>query len=539
MSSAIHANDRIVLAALALVGAAAVAYAGVNGGIGLVTALAALLGAAAAGVALASGGRTLSQVGLPVLGMGMVALLIHAARGQAESHFAVFAFLAVTLVYRRALPVLAAAGAIAVHHLSFNFFQQWGWGPVCFTEPSLFKVVEHAAYVVAEAGVLLLLAQRARADFMAGEELSRLADRLLGADGRVDFAAVHADATTPATRRMQQVLQRIEASIASVRASSESIATASREIDSGNQDLSSRTEQSAGSLQQTASALEQITVTMRQATDSAGQASVLAIRASSVAERGGSVVAQVVQTMDEIDASSRKIADIIGTIDGIAFQTNILALNAAVEAARAGEQGRGFAVVAAEVRSLAQRSATAAREIKGLIGSSVERVQAGSRLVADAGTTMTEIVASVKRVTDIIGEVSAAAGEQSSGLGQINEAVAQLERSTQQNAALVEQSSAATRSLRDQASRMVQAVGSFQTHDAGRAGRWATPAPQPDPGPPAPAAWTPERPTRQPAAGAPRTHAAVPATTPAVAPAAAPPAAPALAAPSDDDWQTF
>ncbi|WP_235582356.1 methyl-accepting chemotaxis protein, partial [Rhizobacter sp. Root16D2] len=230
----------------------------------------------------------------------------------------------------------------------------------------------------------------------------------------------------------------------------------------GNQDLSARTEQTASNLQQAASSMEQLTGTVKQSADSARQANQLASSAAEVAARGGSVVAQVVTTMDEINASSKKINDIIGVIDGIAFQTNILALNAAVEAARAGEQGRGFAVVASEVRSLAQRSAQAAKEIKGLIGASVDRVEAGSRLVADAGTTMNEIVGSVQRVSDIIGEITAASSEQSDGIGQINTTVTQLDQMTQQNSALVEESAAAAESLRDQAQRLSQAVGAFR-----------------------------------------------------------------------------
>jgi len=259
--------------------------------------------------------------------------------------------------------------------------------------------------------------------------------------------------------RMQDSLRQL---VGQLRSSTDSIGTASAEIASGNQDLSGRTEQAASSLQQTASSMEQLTGAVRQSADAASQANQLAACAAEVAARGGSVVSQVVSTMDEINASSRKIADIIGTIDAIAFQTNILALNAAVEAARAGEQGRGFAVVASEVRSLASRSAEAAREIKSLIGASVERVDAGSRLVADAGSTMGEIVSSVQRVSDIIGEITAAASEQSSGIGQVNSAVSQLDQMTQQNAALVEQSAAAAESLRDQASRLAQVVGTFR-----------------------------------------------------------------------------
>ncbi len=257
--------------------------------------------------------------------------------------------------------------------------------------------------------------------------------------------------------------------VSRVRQSTDTIQQASAEVASGNIDLSQRTESAAASLQQTASAMEELTGTMRQTADAARTASQLAASASSVAGRGGEVVAQVVATMDDINTSSRKIADITGVIDGIAFQTNILALNAAVEAARAGDQGRGFAVVAGEVRSLAQRSAEAAREIKSLIGASVERVESGARLVGEAGSTMGEIVGSVQRVTDIIGEISSAAEEQSRGIGSVNDAVTQLDHATQQNAALVEESAAAAQSLKDQARTLTTLVAGFTVDAQGKA----------------------------------------------------------------------
>ena len=274
------------------------------------------------------------------------------------------------------------------------------------------------------------------------------------------------DETADLLRALSHMQQSLSGLVGQVRQASENIHTASNEVASGNADLSHRTEQAAGSLQQTASSMEQLTGNVRQSADAAHQASQMAGSASVVAQRGGEAVSQVVATMDEINHASRRIGDIIGVIDGIAFQTNILALNAAVEAARAGEQGRGFAVVAGEVRSLAGRSAEAAREIKSLIAASVEKVDSGSRQVQDAGATMNEIVASVGRVADIIREITAASSEQSQGIGQVNSAVSALDQMTQQNAALVEQSAAAAESLKDQASTLHDLVARFHLADS-------------------------------------------------------------------------
>jgi methyl-accepting chemotaxis protein len=250
-----------------------------------------------------------------------------------------------------------------------------------------------------------------------------------------------------------------------VRRGTETIGTASREIAAGNIDLSSRTELQASSLEKTASAMEQLTSTVKQNADNAREANALAATASSVALKGGEVVSQVVGTMGEINTSASKIADIIGVIDGIAFQTNILALNAAVEAARAGEQGRGFAVVASEVRNLAQRSAAAAKEIKTLISDSVEKVERGSKLVGQAGVTMDEVVTSVKRVTDIMSEIANASAEQSAGIAQVNTSIIEMDGMTQQNAALVEEAAAAAQSLQDQAGELARVVSIFKLEE--------------------------------------------------------------------------
>ncbi len=270
------------------------------------------------------------------------------------------------------------------------------------------------------------------------------------------------DETAQLMGALKQMNDNLLTIVQEVRTGTDTISTASAEIATGNMDLSSRTEQQAGALEETASAMEELTSTVRQNSDNARQANQLAVSASEVAQAGGQVVGKVVHTMGAINESSRKIADIIGVIDGIAFQTNILALNAAVEAARAGEQGRGFAVVASEVRSLAQRSASAAHEIKALIDDSVAKVGTGTKLVGEAGQTMDEVVASVKRVSDIVAEITAAGAEQSQGIEQINNAVVQMDENTQQNAALVEQAAAAAKALQEQAARLSQTVGVFR-----------------------------------------------------------------------------
>jgi methyl-accepting chemotaxis protein len=334
---------------------------------------------------------------------------------------------------------------------------------------------------------------------------------------------------------LMKSLARMNASLAQmvqqVRQSTDSIATASAEIATGNHDLSVRTEQTSSDLQSTASAMEELTSTVSHSADNARQASQLASSASTVAQKGGTVVQEVVSTMGEINASSKKIADIIGVIDGIAFQTNILALNAAVEAARAGEQGRGFAVVAGEVRSLAGRSAEAAKEIKALINTSVLKIDSGAQLVHQAGDTMNEIVQSVRRVADVIGEITAAAGEQSTGIAQVNTSIANLDQMTQQNAALVEQSAAAAQSMREQADQLAQAVSVFKLASGGQAAQAMAPRRVPV---------ADQRPQPK-AVARPVSTAAKPVTAKAPALAATRPAAPVVPAKTgnDADWESF
>ena len=294
----------------------------------------------------------------------------------------------------------------------------------------------------------------------------KVAETVAAGDLTSRIAATRTDETGRLLRALKAMNESLVQVVGAVRRSSDNIATGSSQIAVGNQDLSQRTEEQASNLQQTAASMEQLTGTVKTNADSARAAAQLATSASEAAARGGVVVSQVVGTMEQITTSSKRIGDIIGVIEGIAFQTNILALNAAVEAARAGEQGRGFAVVASEVRNLAHRSAEAAKEIKTLINDSVEKVEIGSRQVGDAGRTMDDIVTQVKRVNDLISDISAATLEQSAGIGQVGDAVMQLDRVTQQNAALVEESAAAAESLKQQAEQLVKAVAVFRLDDS-------------------------------------------------------------------------
>ncbi len=374
-----------------------------------------------------------------------------------------------------------------------------------------------------------------------------LADAIAEGDLTVHAKDDRRDELGHLLRSLDAMAARLREVVSEVRSGVDSVSSAAHQIATGNHDLSARTEQTAANLEETAASMEELTATVTQSADTARQANQLAATAAQAAEQGGAVVDQVVHSMQSITDSSRKINDIIGVIDGIAFQTNILALNAAVEAARAGEQGRGFAVVAGEVRSLAQRSAEAAKEIKGLITTSVENVEAGSSQVEQAGKSMQDIVSSVRRVSDLIGEITASSTEQRDGIGQVNQAVANLDQMTQQNAALVEEASAAAGSMSEQAQRLAQVVSVFNVGTGPSTGvkRPAqAPAPAPTPAPRASTAATaaPAKRTPAPAAKPALKPAAAAPTPPTAKPSAAPklPAAkPAASSTGEDDWETF
>ncbi|RFP21656.1 methyl-accepting chemotaxis protein [Duganella sp. BJB488] len=365
--------------------------------------------------------------------------------------------------------------------VEFHTFKPWNWLIVggTYTEEitheagqlrnryALLGLVSLALFAV----VLFLLVRANVTRPLARAEAA--ATRIAQGDLDVQLAIDNKDEIGLVLRALNGISKNLSGVVGQVRLGAEQIATASNEIAAGNLDLSSRTEEQASSLEETAASMEQLSSAVKQNADNAAQANQMALAASSIAAKGGDVVAQVVDTMGSINQSSRKIVDIISVIDGIAFQTNILALNAAVEAARAGEQGRGFAVVASEVRNLAQRSAMAAKEIKALIDDSVGKVETGSQQVAQAGTTMQEVVVSVRRVTDIMAEISSASEEQRAGIGQVHEAIAQMDQVTQQNAALVEQAAAAAHALQDQASDLEQVVRIFKLGDAQAAPRLA------------------------------------------------------------------
>lgn len=528
MSTAVF-GDRIMLLSIALSAIASLIlgfqFIDSSLAIGATLVLSAVAGLVYAG---AKGSAT-SRYVLTFVLVSLVALHIQLARGMLEFHFGVFVSLALLMVYRDWRVIVFGAALFAVHHVGFDRLQAAGFGLYCLTEPDFARVLLHAVYVVVQTAVETVLVIGMARLAREGDELSVLVQAVNQPDG-IALNVSKMNVETSAGMTLKTTLARMEEAVSAVRTSSSSIEIACSEIASGNQDLSVRTEQTASNLQRTASSMEELTGTVRQSADNARKANQLAMNASTVAIHGGEVVGQVVETMKGINESSRKISDIIGVIDGIAFQTNILALNAAVEAARAGEQGRGFAVVASEVRSLAGRSAEAAKEIKFLINASVERVEHGTALVDRAGATMTDVVNSIRHVTDIMGEISAASSEQASGVSEVGEAVTQMDHATQQNAALVEEMAAAASSLKAQAQDLVQIVAVFKA-DAGHAmGRTQAP-PSPRLNKPvarqAPAPKLPTKARTQPPARIENVQ------KPATAVKAKP------AANNDDDWESF
>lgn len=411
---------------------------------------------------LAPGSRVTRCVVAAAL-MVFCGLHIHQAAGMNELHFGIFVLLAFLLCYRDWLVILTAAAVIALHHLSFNYFQEWGYGVICFTETGLEKVLLHAAYVVAETVVLAYLSIQLHSQAAQAAELTARVESMNAAsEGVIDLTLHGRSASSHAGRVLDQMMRSLHAAITSVREGTETINVAAGEIAAGNADLSHRTGSQAISLEKTAAAMARFTTAVEHNHGNARDASQLAAEAADIAQRGGSVVSQVVDTMGAIQHNSHRIVEIIKLIDDIAFQTNLLALNAAVEAARAGESGRGFAVVASEVRGLAHRSASAAKEISALIHASEATIQSGNVLAAEAGETMRSVVGSVEKVNGIMSEILAASRAQSEGIADVNQAVGQMDQSTQQNAALVEQAAAAAASLREQSTQLFKAVAVFR-----------------------------------------------------------------------------
>ncbi|MFM0500722.1 methyl-accepting chemotaxis protein [Paraburkholderia caffeinilytica] len=408
----------------------------------------------------AARGRWAARLALTLCNVAAVILHIQLGFGTVEFHFGIFVLLGLLLVYRDWRILVVAAGLFALHHIAFDRLQALHFAVYCTAQANFPKMLLHAAYVVVQTGVEIVLAVRLREAAIEASELSAIVHHVDRGD-QLCLDVTPLAASAPSAVILKEAIARMAAAMADVSGVAASIGTAASEIATGNLDLSRRTEQQAASLQQTAASMEQLTGTVKNTAGTAGQATGLAGAAALAAGDGNEAVARITATMTEISQSARRIADITGLIDSIAFQTNLLALNAAVEAARAGEHGRGFAVVASEVRQLAQRSATAASEIKTLTGDSVEKVSTGMSLVNAAGNTMDSIVSQVRNVSALISEISGASTQQTVGIGQVSDAVTQLDAVTQQNAAQVEQSAAAAESLHQQAIRLSSVVDRF------------------------------------------------------------------------------
>jgi methyl-accepting chemotaxis protein len=405
-------------------------------------------------------GTFFGRIAMAALSMSMAALHVHAGLGASTFHFGFFVTLAVLLIYRDWRVPVAAAAVVALHHALFNALQQAGWGVTAFAKPGWGQAALHASYLSVQAAVEVWIATMLAHEARRAREVHRL---VIDHDGSINLSARDHGASTDLAQAVSRALALMHRAVVQVKHSAAEILATSRHLADGNHHLAGRTEEQSASLEQTSASIAALAGTVERNTRSAEEAAGMAVGAAEVAARGGDAVRQVVGTMGEIEASSRKISDIIGIIDGIAFQTNILALNAAVEAARAGEHGRGFAVVASEVRSLAQRSAAAARETKALIEDSTARVGAGSRLAQEAGRTMEEMVAAVKGVRDLIAGIAGASKEQLASIGEVSRALARMEEVTQRNAALVQDSAHAASRMAGQSDALARAVAHFDT----------------------------------------------------------------------------
>ena len=455
-------GDRVMLFAVAVSVLGAGILATQQPATGAEFTLAALLGLMGAAAYFLFGGTLASRLTIAFVQVTLVALHIQLARGAIELHFGVFVTLALLMVYRDWRMVVFAAALFAVHHVVFDRLQAAGYGVFCTTQPDFARVVLHAVYVVVQTGVEVVLCVEMRRMATEGQELSRLVAAMnASSDGiALDIDRIPVRMAQP--QALAETVGRIRHAVSEVREAAYAMEDTAARVADDSDRLNQRTGRVTESLEETAASLEQIASSARQSRDSAHTASAVAVKANAEATDGRRVMQEMAETMRAIADGSARIGDIVGLIDSIAFQTNILALNAAVEAARAGEQGRGFAVVAAEVRSLSQRSAQAAREIKALIENSSLQVDAGTRLVATAGDAMTRIVAAVDRAAGLMEQVNTAASEQQLGIDHVNEAVAQIEAMTQENAQLAHASADASQQMRDQIARLSGAMGAFR-----------------------------------------------------------------------------